>query len=307
MHVQAWFRWIRLLLDCNTPDCKVISRDVARDILRKLWLTPANLVEPRLGKHGYECFRALFYELNGGGPRAPFRFETRCGEHLGFRLSGAGLQGRRVSWFDFDRQCRRIGRVDRWRLKPGQLAGGNCTLFVKEDETDAVLEIDGPSLQHDIHVVEDRLSDATNVHVPPELCPAYVASRNRPAAAGAGPVVDDIVPDVAALVGLNELSRMAVEVFDPEVAEAARQQLLELVDIWEEVPGALNKIMTENGGLAVQRLRDATAQQRLSSLQRDLVERSIRGVLSESRGIPSRCGKCGLGLVSTGERAPVRI
>lgn len=304
MNAQAWFRWVRVLLDCNTPDCKVISKDVAREVLRKLWHTPANLVELRLGKHGYECFRALFYELNTGFPKAPFFFETRGAQHQGLGLTGAGLQGRRVSWFDSDKRCRRVGRVDRWKLKPGQPEGGHCLLFVKEDLTNAALvDIPGPSLQHDIHIVEDRLSNATCVHVPPRLSARWAASRQ--VAAGAGPVAEDVWPDVAALVGLNELSRMAVEVFDSEVADAARQQLLELVDIWEEVPGALNRIMNENGGLAVQRLRDSTAQERLSNLQQDIIERSIKGVLSDSRGIPSRCVKCGLGLVSTGDRAPV--
>ena len=81
---------------------------------------------------------------------------------------------------------------------------------------------------------------------------------------------------------------------------------MELIDIWEEVPGMLHKIMNDNGGLAVQRLRDATAQQRLEQLQHDMVERSIKGVLSQTRGVPVNCARCGGCLMSTGEKAPVR-
>jgi len=302
---QVWFRWVRVLLDSNTDNCKVVSKDVAREVLRKLWLTPAQLVEPRLGKHGYECFRALFYELNSGVAKEPFLFETRKGRHLGFLLSGAGMQGRRVSWFDLDKHCRLTGRVDRWKLRPGQPEGGDCVLIVTEDETRVTREIAGPSEQHDIHIVEDQQSPVVNVHVPPKMSLAWAKSRNRSVAA-AGPVSEEACPDVAMLCGLNELSRMAVEVFDTEVADAARQQLLELIDIWEEVPGTLHKIMNEtNGGLAVQRFRDATAQQRLEQLQHDIVERSIKGVLSQTRGVPEKCAKCGACLMSTGEKAPV--
>ena len=75
---------------------------------------------------------------------------------------------------------------------------------------------------------------------------------------------------------------MAIEVYDVDVANSAQRLLLELVDIWEEVSGALVAAMHANGGVAVGRLRDATAQQWLSTLSHEIVQRSIIAVRSEN-------------------------
>ena len=276
---------------------------MAREVLRKLWVTPSNLVDLRLGLHGFECFMALFYELNqalvadpgpwsfaSSGPlvaprsSGPFIFETRRGSHLGLVVSGSGLVGRRVCWFDRERQERLTGRVDDWRLKEPKDEGyespfnhvedhgfaifndGCCVLTVTEDEQQHVIEIDGPWRHHDghdMHIVEDFDSSVTCMHVPPQ--------RNH----------DDQLesPDIATVVGLNELSHMAVEVYNTQVVELARQLLLDLVAIWEEIPGALKKVMDEKPhGVASQRLRDTTAQHRLTQLEADIVACASRAV-----------------------------
>jgi len=287
---------VRLLLDCG----RVIPKDVAREIFRTLWVTVAKLVDVRLGPHGYECFRALFYEINMGFPKQPFTFDTRMGTHLGCTLSAQGMKGRRICWFDKDKQQRWTGTIERVRLKAGQPEGGQCIISVVEDEHKATMEIDGPSTQHDMHLVEDSQTTAICFHTKPRPSAALSANFSR---AAAGPVNDDRFPDISALVGLNELSHIAVEVFDSEVADLAKIQLLELVDIWEDVPGALHKIMNEHGGVAVGRLRDGTASQRLADLQKDIVSRAIKAV--RDRGVLSDCSQCNMKLQSAGDRAPV--
>ena len=94
--MQVWFRWVRLLVDCG----KVLSKETVRDTLRRLWVTGDNRVDPRLQTHGYECFLALFFEINQGMPKEPFLLESRQGTHLGITLSDVGMKERRISWFD---------------------------------------------------------------------------------------------------------------------------------------------------------------------------------------------------------------
>lgn len=181
-----------------------------------------------------------------------------------------------------------------------QQAGLDCNLSVKDDYTNAVLMIDAPTLQHDMHLVEDWKSSPNCVHAPIRMS-VTEAMRNRMAAAAAAQ--DDVWPDISALAGLGELSRMAVEVYDVNVSNNARELLMELVDIWEEVPGALYRTMHENGGVAVGRLRDEVARQRLASLEEDIVSRAIMAV--NKRGAPSACSKCNQTFLSAGDRAPV--
>lgn len=148
-----------------------------------------------------------------------------------------------------------------------------------------------------MQIVEDHKSSATCEHVPVKMA----APRSHVAASMSA---EEGWPDVSALVGLSELSRMAVEVFDVTVADSAKQLLLELVDIWEEVPGALHRIMNENQGVAVGRLRDGTAQQRLAALQSDIESRAA--IALTRRGTARQCCKCHQAFVSAGEKAPVR-
>ena len=105
MTQQVWFQWVRLLFDCG----KVLSKETARDTLRRLWVTGSGGVDPRLQTHGYECFRVLFYEFNQGMPNQPFLAQDRQGTHLGITLSGVGMHARRVSWFDVAKNQRFTG------------------------------------------------------------------------------------------------------------------------------------------------------------------------------------------------------
>lgn len=179
----------------------------------------------------------------------------------------------------------------------------SLSVSVTDDETNAVLVIDALTQQHDIHLVEDWKSSPNCVHAPIRMLVTEATMlRNRMAAAAAAQ--DDVWPDISALAGLGELSRMVVEVYDVDVSNNARELLMELVDIWEEVPGALYRIMHENGGVAVGRLRDEVARQRLASLEEDIDSRAIMAVIK--RGAPSACSQCKHTLLSAGDRAPVR-
>jgi len=191
--------------------------------------------------------------------------------------------------------------VQAWRRVDRPHAPGSCNLSVKDDQTDTVLTIEGPEMQHDMHIVEDWKSSPKCTHAPIKMSAAVEAMRNSRAAAAAAP--DDAWPDVSAVAGLGELSRMAIEVYDVDVSNKAKELLLGLVDMWEEIPGALYKTMHENGGVAVGRLRDEVARQRLVSLEEDVVERAIMAI--NNRGAPPTCSKCKYALMSAGERAPV--
>jgi len=279
-------------------------------------------VDPRLQSHGYECFRALFCEINQGMPNQPFLFEDLQGTHLGIMLSGVGMHQRRISWFDDAKNqrytgVRSFGKSVFFFLKHGESmltcdfrqtvtgcrepADGPSQLMVQDDETNEKLPINAPTLQHDMHLVEDWKSSPNCVHAPIKMS-VTEAMRNRMAAAAAS-AQDDVWPNISALDGLGELSRMAVEVYDVNVSNNVRDLLLELVDIWEEVPGALYRAMHENGGVAVGRLRDEVARQRLASLEEDIISRAVMAVIK--RGAPSACSKCKQPLLSAGDRAPV--
>jgi hypothetical protein len=65
-----------------------------------------------------------------------------------------------------------------------QQAGLDCNLSVKDDDTNAVLMIDAPTLQHDMHLVEDWKSSPNCVHAPIRMS-VTEAMRNRMAAAAA--------------------------------------------------------------------------------------------------------------------------
>ena len=304
---EVWYRWVRLLLDCG----KVLTKDVARQTLQRLWPAPSGTVDLRIGTHGYECFQALFAELNKtdktGAGKGPISFETREGQHLGLTLSRDGLKGRRISWFDSKLQHRLTGQVHECR--PGSDQSCRYRLSVLEDTSKELKEIDGPDEQHDMHLVEDELSHARCNYFAPKMSDSGHVDSGA-ASPAAGPPDEDSMesppPDISALVGLQELSRMAIEVYDVDVANSAQRLLLELVDIWEEVSGALVAAMHANGGVAVGRLRDATAQQRLSTLSHEIVQRSIIAVRSkrESPVPAAKCAQCHVTLISVGDRAP---
>ncbi len=70
---------------------------------------------PRLGKHGFNCFEALFGEINSRvtpeHPQGRMQISGRQVVHKGIKISGRNLVRRRVSWFCCTGLRRNVGTI----------------------------------------------------------------------------------------------------------------------------------------------------------------------------------------------------
>ena len=223
-------------------------------------------------------------------------FEGREAKHFGMVLCGNALVGRRICWFHS------LSR----RYATGTCEGiARGSYRVRDDVSKLVIDVDAKA---DMFLVEDALSSPWCADFATKIAKRFQQGAGSASAAGAWDDSADVLPDVLSLVGLPHLSCMAVEVFDVQVADRAHRMLLELIDLWEEVPGALHEAMHAHGGVAVRRLRDVTAQQRLTSLQKDIKEHAISSLkksLDQNARLPSHCFECRAKLTSSRDHAPV--
>ena len=90
-------KWVRVLADSG----EALTPEVADRVFIEL---VCGVDLPRLGKQGFNCFEALFGEINSlptppDFPQGRMQIKGRQVVHMGIKVSGRNLVRRRVSWF----------------------------------------------------------------------------------------------------------------------------------------------------------------------------------------------------------------
>ena len=202
-------KWLRVLADSG----EALSEEVTERAFKQL---VCGVDLPLLGKHGFNCFEALFGEINSRQterfPKGRMQISGRHVVHKGIKISGKNLVRRRVSWF-----C-----VNALRRNVGTITGFDDTLgrekepfdFENDDLHDGRSKINQlvPLKElFDCHVVEDARS--------PQDLRAFEIEK----------VHQDLSrPFACDLIGMDELWRVALEALDDGVAARACELMLEL-------------------------------------------------------------------------------
>lgn len=202
-------KWLRVLADSGEALNEAVTARAFSELVCGAEL-------PRLGKQGFNCFEALFGEINSrtstDHPRGRMQISGREVVHKGIKISGQNLVRRRVSWFCCTGLRRNVGTItgyeDSAAREKDPFDFENDEMFEGRNKTNQLVQLKD---LFDCHVVEDALS--------PSDLKAFV--------------IEDITIDLdhqfgCNLVGMDQLWRVAIEALDDGAAARAWDLLLAL-------------------------------------------------------------------------------
>ena len=207
--VEVCCKWLRVLADSG----EALTEEVTEMAFKRL---VCGVDLPRLGKHGFNCFEAVFGEIN-----SRLTSEHRCGRmtisgrqvvHKGIKVSGQNLVRRRVSWFCCNQLRRNVGTITSYDDSPARqdypFDFENDDLFDGKKKSNRLVPLEK---LFDCHIVEDGLS--------PEDIRAFEIERIT---------IEKGCKFGCDLIGMEELWRVVLEALDDGVAARARDMLLSL-------------------------------------------------------------------------------
>ena len=207
--VEVCCKWLRVLADSG----EALNEEVTETAFKKL---VCGVDLPRLGKHGFNCFEAVFGEINSRMTpehrRGRMVISGRQVVHKGIKVSGQNLLRRRVSWFCCNQLRRNVGTITGYDDSPARqeypFDFENDDLFDGKKKSNRLVPLEK---LFDCHVVEDNLS--------PEDIRAFEIESIT---------IEKDHKFGCNLIGMEELWRVVLEALDDGVAARARDMLLSL-------------------------------------------------------------------------------
>ena len=202
-------KWFRVLADSGDA----LSEEVTERAFKEL---VCGVDLPKLGKHGFNCFEALFGEINSrqtqSYPTGRMQIKGRQVVHKGIKISGQNLVKRRVSWFCVNALRRNVGTITGFDDSCGRekepFDFENDDLFDGRSKINQLVPL---KELFDCHVVEDARS--------PQDLRAFEIQK----------VLQDESRQFSCdLIGMDELWRVALEAHDKGVATRAGELMLAL-------------------------------------------------------------------------------
>jgi len=202
-------KWFRVLADSGDA----LSEEVTERAFKEL---VCGVDLPKLGKHGFNCFEALFGEINSRHTQSyasgRMQIKGRQVVHKGIKISGQNLVKRRVSWFCVNALRRNVGTItgfdDSLVREKEPFDFENDDLFDGRSKINQLVPL---KELFDCHVVEDARS--------PQDLRAFEIQQ----------VYQDESRQFACdLIGMDELWRVALEAHDEGVAARASELMLAL-------------------------------------------------------------------------------
>jgi hypothetical protein len=202
-------KWFRVLADSGDA----LSEEVTERAFKEL---VCGVDLPKLGKHGFNCFEALFGEINSrqtqSYPTGRMQIKGRQVVHKGIKISGQNLVKRRVSWFCVNALRRNVGTITGYEEQCGRekepFDFENDDLFDGRSKINQLVPL---KELFDCHVVEDARS--------PEDLRAFEIQKVHQ---------DESRQFACDLIGMDELWRVALEAHDKGVATRAGELMLAL-------------------------------------------------------------------------------
>ncbi len=207
--VEICCKWLRVLADSG----EALNEEVTETAFKKL---VCGVDLPRLGKHGFNCFEAVFGEINSRvtpeHKRGRMVISGRQVVHKGIKVSGQNLLRRRVSWFCCNQLRRNVGTITVYDDSPSRqeypFDFENDDLFDGKKKSNRLVPLEK---LFDCHIVEDSLS-------PEDIRAFEIESITLERTHKFG----------CNLIGMDELWRVVLEALDDGVAARARDMLLSL-------------------------------------------------------------------------------
>jgi hypothetical protein len=207
--VEICCKWLRVLADSG----EALNEEVTETAFKKL---VCGVDLPRLGKHGFNCFEAVFGEINSRVTpehrRGRMVISGRQVVHKGIKVSGQNLLRRRVSWFCCNQLRRNVGTITVYDDSPLRqdfpFDFENDDLFDGKKKSNRLVPLER---LFDCHIVEDSLS-------PEDIRAFEIESITLEQGHKFG----------CNLIGMDELWRVVLEALDDGVAARARDMLLSL-------------------------------------------------------------------------------
>jgi hypothetical protein len=207
--VEVCCKWLRVLADSG----EALNEEVTETAFKKL---VCGVDLPRLGKHGFNCFEAVFGEINSRltpeHRRGRMVISGRQVVHKGIKVSGQNLLRRRVSWFCCTQLRRNVGTITAFDDSPARqdvpFDFENDDLFDGKKKSNRLVPLEK---LFDCHILEDNLS--------PEDIRAFEIESIT---------IEKDQKFGCNLIGMDELWRVVLEALDDGVAARARDMLLSL-------------------------------------------------------------------------------
>ena len=202
-------KWFRVLADSGEALTEEVTERAFKDLVCGVDL-------PMLGKQGFNCFEALFGEINSrhtkSHPAGRMQISGRQVVHKGIKISGQNLVRRRVSWFCVNALRRNVGTItafdDSISREKEPFDFENDDLHDGRSKTNQLVPL---KELFDCHVVEDTRS--------PQDLRAFEIERVH---------ADSSSAFACDLIGMEELWRVALEALDDGVAARAGELMLAL-------------------------------------------------------------------------------